>query len=198
MQAKRGYLACGRYVDRQIGKVLDALEEQGLADSTIVVLWGDHGSFPGEAAAWSKHSPLEAAVHSPLIIRAPGITKPGVKTDALASTIDIYPTLIDLCKPTFSQTAYPLDGVSQLPVLTGERPSVREVSVSAWGGATTYRTESFRLVFTKKNDKKTEIELYNLDQENGAYIDLAETHPQLLRDVMQQVTLWEAQAAEVQ
>ena len=51
-KARRAYLACVRYTDRQIGKVLDALEEQGLTDNTIVVLWGDHGWFLGEANQW--------------------------------------------------------------------------------------------------------------------------------------------------
>lgn len=170
--ARRAYLACVRYTDRQVGKVLDALKEQGLADNTIVVLWGDHGWFLGEGAAWGKHSPLETALHSPLIIRAPGM-KQGLKTDALASTIDIYPTLMELCKPSFTQTMHELDGVDLSPVLSGEREDVQNGVVSTWGKATTYRFLSSRIIFENK-ENPTKIEYYRLDQENGAYINQVE------------------------
>ena len=174
MQAKRGYLACVRYVDRQIGKVLDALEKEGLADNTVVVLWGDHGWFLGETAMWAKHTTLETALHSPLIIRAPGIGKPGDRTDALASTIDIYPTLVDLCKPAFTKTQHPLDGVSLMPVIENKVGGVRIAVPGYWRGATTYRTDDKRVIAKKnKNGAWTNIELYDLSKKNGAFIDLA-------------------------
>ncbi|MFN3167223.1 MAG: sulfatase [Phycisphaeraceae bacterium] len=177
MQAKRGYLACVRYVDRQIGKVLDALEEEGLADNTVVVLWGDHGWFLGEAAMWAKHTTLETAVHAPLIIRAPGVGKAGVKTDALASTIDLYPTLLDLCKPSFTRTEHELDGVSLVPVLTGEKNGVREIVPSYWRGATSLRSSTHRVVYKSQRGAPTHVELYDLTKPNGAWIDVIKQQP---------------------
>lgn len=171
MQAKRGYLACVRYVDRQIGKVLDALEREGLADNTVVVLWGDHGWFLGETAMWAKHTPLETALHSPLIIRAPGVGEPGTTTDALASTIDIYPTLVDLCQPGFTKTEHELDGVSLLPVISGKKRNAREVVPSYWRGATSYRSLTHRVVY--KNNRSGPMELYDLRTDNGAWINVA-------------------------
>ncbi|XAM00852.1 sulfatase-like hydrolase/transferase [Phycisphaeraceae bacterium D3-23] len=128
LQARRAYLACVRYTDRQVGRVLDALDELGLADNTIVVLWGDHGWFLGEGALWGKHAPLETALRSPLILRVPDLggrsrfLGGGRSTDTLVTTTDLYPTLIDLCQTTFSETHYPLDGLSLAPVLT-RRPA---------------------------------------------------------------------------
>lgn len=172
MQAKRGYLACVRYTDRQVGKVLDALEKEGLAGNTIVVLWGDHGWFLGEGAQWGKHSPLETALHSPLIISAPKM-KQGLKTDALASTIDLYPTLMELCKPSFTETTYDLDGVSLMPVLSGKVEDVQTMVESTWGNATSYRTLSKRIIFVGKDNLK-QIEVYDTKKKDGAYRNIGQ------------------------
>lgn len=90
-----GYYACVSYVDAQIGKVLQELETLGLAENTIVVLWGDHGWNLGEHKIWCKHSTFETSLHSPLIVNVPGLTH-GTKTNAITEYIDIYPSLCDL------------------------------------------------------------------------------------------------------
>lgn len=177
MTAKRAYLACVRYVDRQIGKVLDALEKEGLADNTVVVLWGDHGYFLGEAGMFAKHTTLEQALHSPLIIRAPGITKPGTVTHSLASTLDIYPTLIDLCKPAFTKTHRPLSGTSQARVMTGETQSVRNFARAYWRDQISVRSKTHRLIAKKTKDGFNNIELYDLTKPNGLFINIADQEP---------------------
>ncbi|MBX2850340.1 MAG: sulfatase [Phycisphaeraceae bacterium] len=180
--ARRAYLACVRYTDRQIGKVLDALEEQGLADSTIVVLWGDHGYFLGEANQWGKHSPLETALHSPLIIRAPGIKRRHTgRTSGVVSTIDIYPTLIDLCKPKFTDTHHKLDGKSLVELMTGEAEDVHFKVVSTWGDAISYRTYDMRVIYREKKDKR-DVEAYDMSLENGAFIDRVIKDPQKIEE----------------
>ncbi len=181
-QARRGYYACVRYVDRQIGRVLDALEELELADDTIVVVWGDHGWHLGEQQIWGKHSPFERATHSPLLIRVPGVSKPGLKTAALAETIDLYPTLVELCQPKFQQTRWPLDGKSLAPVLTGEQEQVREAAVSFWGGAVSVRTPTHRLIVSGKN-----VELYDHSEELDAMQNVAAEAPELVKRLRQYV-----------
>ncbi len=89
-----GYHAATSYVDAQIGRVLDALEKEGLADKTIIVLWGDHGWHLGDHGMWSKHTNYEEATRLPLIIAAPGV-KPAVNA-RFVETVDIYPTLCEL------------------------------------------------------------------------------------------------------
>ena len=105
LRARRAYLACVRYSDRQVGKVLDALDTLGLDDSTIVVVWGDNGWHLGDSQLWGKHTPFERALLTPLIIRAPGISRAGTRCDALVESLDLYPTLMDLCQPGFTRTA---------------------------------------------------------------------------------------------
>jgi arylsulfatase A-like enzyme len=161
--ARRAYLACVRYTDRQVGRVLAALEEAGLADNTIVVVWGDHGWQLGESALWGKHTPFERSNHSTLIIRAPGISRPGIATDALAESIDLYPTLIDLCQPSFRTTDKPLDGISLKPLLTGEADSVRDTAISYWRNSISVRDHSHRLIVTRnKSGQITHTELYDI------------------------------------
>ena len=89
-----GYAACTSYADANIGMVLDGLEKHGLAENTIVVLWGDHGWKLGDHSSWCKHTNFECDTRVPLLVRAPG-NKPGV-TERLVELIDLYPTLCDL------------------------------------------------------------------------------------------------------
>jgi arylsulfatase A-like enzyme len=90
-----GYFACVSYSDAQINKLLDTLEETGLAENTIVVVWGDHGFHLGEHGLWCKHANFDRTMNAPLIVKAPGM-KADVKTSAITEFIDIYPTLCEL------------------------------------------------------------------------------------------------------
>jgi arylsulfatase A-like enzyme len=177
-QARRAYLACLRYTDRQVGRVLDALDDLGLAESTVVVLWSDHGWFLGEGDIWGKHTPLERAMASPLIIRTPGAALAGQRTDALASTLDIYPTLIDLCRPTFTATHFPLDGESLVPILSGQVDSVSEVVRGYWNNASTVRSQGHRLILRKGERGWRDVELYDAAGEWA--VDISDERPEVV------------------
>ncbi|MBC7965872.1 MAG: sulfatase-like hydrolase/transferase [Fuerstia sp.] len=94
---RHGYYACVSYTDAQIGKLLDALDQEGLADNTIIVLWGDHGWQLGEHGLWHKHTNFEIAARSPLLISVPKSKTAGQTCDAPVEFVDVYPTLSDLC-----------------------------------------------------------------------------------------------------
>ena len=93
---RRGYYSALSYTDAQIGKVLKELEEQGLADDTIIVLWADHGWKLGEHNMWAKHTNFEDDTHVPFFLRVPGVTDNGMRSKALVELIDIFPTLTEL------------------------------------------------------------------------------------------------------
>ena len=95
-ELRHGYYACVSYADAQVGKLLRAIDRLDLRDNTIVVLWGDHGYSLGEAGHWCKDTNFELDTHVPLMVRTPGMAKPGVGTDALTEYVDIYPTLAEL------------------------------------------------------------------------------------------------------
>ena len=94
---RHGYYACISYTDAQIGKVLDALDKEGLSDSTIIVLWGDHGWQLGDHGLWHKHTNFELAARAPLLISVPRSLSAGRKCDACVEFVDVYPTLAEVC-----------------------------------------------------------------------------------------------------
>ncbi|QDT31241.1 sulfatase [Thalassoglobus polymorphus] len=180
-ECRRAYLACVRYTDRQVGRVMKVLEETGLAESTVVVVWGDHGWNLGDSDMWAKHTPFERAVHSPLIIFDPAHTNNARTTDALVETIDIYPTLIDLCEPSFTKMTHPLDGKSLLPILNNTKPSVRNNAVSYWRDSVTVRTATHRLIATKKKGSNRKFELYDQTTDFDPVKNLAESQPEVVK-----------------
>jgi iduronate 2-sulfatase len=91
----RGYLACIAYVDAQVGRVLDALDEAGLRERTLIVFWGDHGWKLGDYGQWSKNTNYDVDTRVPLLMAGPGITR-GRRTAALVEVMDLYPTLTEL------------------------------------------------------------------------------------------------------
>jgi arylsulfatase A-like enzyme len=93
---KHGYYASVSLIDAQVGRLLAELDGLGLADNTIVVLWGDHGWKLGEHNSWCKQSNYEIDARVPLIIRAPGEKANGQLLKALVEFVDVYPTLCDL------------------------------------------------------------------------------------------------------
>ena len=124
-----GYYACVSYVDAQIGRLLDALKEEGLANNTIVVLWSDHGWKLGEFNGWGKMTNYEIDTRVPLIISVPGMSAAGQSTESLAELLDLFPTLCDLAKidqPDF------VDGTSLRPVLHDPKVTVNEAAYSQY------------------------------------------------------------------
>lgn len=93
---KHAYLACVSYVDAQIGLMVDALEQAGIRDNTIIIVWGDHGWHLGDMGVWGKATNYEIATRVPLIIWAPDMQTRGESTDALVELVDMYPTLCEL------------------------------------------------------------------------------------------------------
>ena len=124
-----GYRACTSYIDAQIGRVLDKLDELGLRDNTIVVLWGDHGWHLGDHGMFCKHSNFEQAVRSPLIISVPGQQTPGAKTESPSEFTDIFPTLCELIGVA---TPERVEGLSLMPILVDPSAMVHEAALEQY------------------------------------------------------------------
>lgn len=93
---KHAYLASVSYVDAQIGRMVAALEEAGVRDNTIIIVWGDHGWHLGDMGVWGKATNYEIATRVPLMIWTPDMKTRGKKTNALVELVDIYPSLCEL------------------------------------------------------------------------------------------------------
>ena len=151
-----GYMASVSYVDAQIGKVLDALEDLNIDDNTIVVLYGDHGWHLGDHGLWCKHSNFEQAVKVPLIIRAPGYAS-GKSASTMVELVDIFPTLSDYAGLEVPEY---LEGNSLLNVLENTGAQVKDYAISQYPRGDnimgySLRTRRYRLTLWLKGDFMT-------------------------------------------
>ena len=180
-----GYYASVSMIDALVGKLLEALEKNGLTENTIVVLWGDHGWKLGEYGHWAKHTNFEQDANAPLIICAPGMKK-GVTTMSLAEFVDVYPTLCDLAG--FPKPKH-LEGKSLLPVLKNPSAEVKKVAISQFPRGKdlgydgkyeimgyTMRTDKYRFTRWQKYENPEEVvalELYDHSEDKIARVNLA-------------------------
>lgn len=122
-----GYYASISYTDALVGKLLDAIDEFGLASNTVIVLWGDHGWHLGDHNLWCKHSNFEEATRAPLIISDPRIKSN--TTNSISEHVDVFPTLCELAGvPVPGQ----LQGKSLVPLMKNPAAIVKEFAVSQY------------------------------------------------------------------
>ena len=188
-QLIHGYYASMSFVDAQIGKVLQTLDELDLADDTLIVLWGDHGFHLGDLGIWTKHTNYEQANHIPLLMIAPGVTRPGTSTRQLAETVDIFPTLAELAGLPAPTGPQPVSGVSLVPVLKNPASRVRDHAFHAYprrrlGRA--IRTERYRLVEWRNPgdaENTAEYELYDYRDDPHETRNHAADRPEVVRQL---------------
>ncbi|MFP6864435.1 MAG: sulfatase [Roseibacillus sp.] len=121
------YYACVSYVDAQIGLMIGALEEAGVRDNTIVIVWGDHGWHLGEMGIWGKATNYEIATRVPLIVWTPDMIARGKSTKALVELVDIYPSLCELAGLPLPEH---LEGKSFVPLLNDPDQEWKTAAVS--------------------------------------------------------------------
>jgi len=117
--AVEAYLACVTYVDYEVGRLLESLDNSPAKDNTVIVLWSDHGWHLGEKQHWGKWTGWERSTRVPLIVVPPrrvkdDFAKAGSRCDEPVGLIDLYPTLLELSKIADPIT---LDGESLVPLL---------------------------------------------------------------------------------
>lgn len=178
-KCKQGYYASISFVDAQVGKLLDALEDNDLLENTIVVFWSDHGYFLGEKGLWYKRKNFERSVRVPLIMAGYGVNEHNKVVKQPVELLDLYPTLVDL---SGHQVPKILDGESLVPFLkntddTWEKPAISQVYHGPNAQGYTIRTTRWR--FTEWNGGAAGNELYDHDNDPDEIVNLA-NHPEYL------------------
>jgi arylsulfatase A-like enzyme len=180
-QLKHGYYAAISYMDAQVGRLLDEIDRLGVAEKTVIVLWGDHGWKLGEHGSWCKHSNVENDTNAPLLISVPGLKTAGKSTAALAEFVDIYPTLAEACGLPLPGH---LQGTSLLSVLQDTSKSVKAAALSQYPRAErgqqlmgySMRTDRYRFTrWLDRNDhtKLVSVELYDHQTDPQENVNIA-------------------------
>ena len=162
----RSYLACNSFVDSQVGRVLDALEQSGRADNTIVVVWGDHGWHLGEKGISGKNTLWERSTRVPLIFAGPGV-KGGQRCMQPAELMDIFPTLVDL---TDLPERDDLEGLSLVPQLK-DAATIRERPAITSHNQGNHAVRSVRWRYIRYADGSEE--LYDMENDPREWTNLA-------------------------
>jgi arylsulfatase A-like enzyme len=160
---------------------MNELERLGLAENTIVVVWGDHGWHLGDQRVWGKHTIFDWALRSTLIVKMPGSQYAGERINKVVSSIDIYPTLMELCGV---KMPFKTDGKSMVGLL--RNPSTSTWKEAAYGyfiNGITVRTDRYRLTKYFRNEMPN-VELYDHQTDPYQNVNIANDHPELIEKLM--------------
>lgn len=205
------YAAMVESTDQSVGRVLEELEKQGISDNTIVVFFSDNGGYgPATSMAplkGSKGMMYEGGIREPLIVRWPNKIKESGRCDVPVMGTDFYPTFMDVSGAKgISQT---LDGESLLPILIDSSASLNRESLywhfpaylqgyrnmkdsmGYWRTtpASAIRKGDWKLIEFFEDGK---LELYNLKEDIGESLNLADTHPDKLQELYSDLKTWRA------
>ena len=168
-KAVGGYYASVAFMDAQVGKVLDALDEAGLTDSTIVIFTSDHGYHRGEHDFWAKVSLRDESAGVPLIISVPG-KKPAV-CDSFVELLDLYPTTAKLCGLPSQDR---LQGKDISPLLDDPTATVRDAAFSVAPMRKGFLLREKNWAFIQyEEDASKGIELLDMNKDPLQYTNLA-------------------------
>ena len=190
--ARHAYYAMISYVDDQVGKLLAALDDTGLADNTVIVFTADHGDMMGERGMWYKFNPFEWSVRVPLIVAGP-TAKRGHRVERAVSLVDLLPTFLDLA--TDRDPPEPIDrpdGHSLADEIAGNDPGLPDDVMIEFMGEGVF---SPCLILRKDSYKYTYCEddppmLFDLTNDPGerrnlaGTVDFAATEAEMLTQVM--------------
>jgi iduronate 2-sulfatase len=187
-QLIHGYYACVSYVDAQIGRLLQVLDDSLMGRDTVVVLLGDHGWNLGEHTLWAKQSLFETSLRVPLLLRAAGNGPSNVTCNTLVQLLDIYPTLCDAAGLPIPAH---VEGRSLIPLIeNASMPWPRESLFARYRFGESIKTDHFR--FSRYYDKQWKFAgemLYDhrTDPDENHSIATARAHRSLRYDMFAQL-----------
>lgn len=204
---RRTYAAMISELDDAVATVLDAVDESGIYDETIVIFTSDNGgtSYLGVTdngpLAGGKFTNYQGGMAVPLLLRYPGVVPSGVVYDEPVSLLDIFATVESLTEEENSAAAVAMDGVNLVPHLTGEREgSPHEALYYRSFYNKSVRSGEWKLIVTTDGspavaEGETRYELYNLRHDPWERFDVAGRHPTIVAELEQLLDTWEQDMA---
>ena len=198
------YAAMVESIDRSVGRIMNKLGETGLAERTVFVFFSDNGGlvqrYDGAGPVVSTNAPLraekgtlyEGGIREPLIVRWPGVVKPGGECDTPVTSVDFYPTFLDIAG-LVGAPRQRLDGASLVPLL--EQTVDLERDAIFWhyphyhhcAPCGAVRSGSYKLIEYYEDGK---VELYDLDADLGETTNLAEAKPAKAKELAAKLADW--------
>ncbi len=204
-EKEAAYAALIEGMDKSLGDLMDWLEENKLADNTVIIFMSDNGGF-STATRWrdaplhtqnaplnsGKGSAYEGGIRVPMIVKWDGTTTPGSRCGNYLIIEDFFPTILDMAQVTHSKTKQPVDGVSFIPMLTGEKTDYRNRALywhypNLWGNegpgigtTSSIREGDWKLIYYYETGQK---ELFNIHDDIGETMNRAEQEPRLVRQL---------------
>jgi len=194
-----GYDTGIRYADEHVGKVMNALEEKGLLEDTIIIVSSDHGENQGELNVYGDHQTADYITNRvPLIIRWPGKIRSGLVDECFHYNFDMAATFLDLLG---GEIPSGWDGRSFASSLKGGDPEGRDylvVSQGAWSCQRAVRFDSYILVRTYHDGFKDfpEVMLFDVEEDPHELEDLSDRKPDAVRKGLGLLELWHGKTME--
>ncbi|HSV72696.1 MAG TPA: sulfatase [Chthonomonadales bacterium] len=181
------------YMDASIQNLFHALETLGIKDETIIVINSDHGETLYDHECWFDHHGIyDTVLHVPLVIRYPGAMPEGVMAPGYNQHKDLMPTLLEVCG---IDSGIEFDGHSLLPLAYGDLPTLDSsfyITECTWMRKHGWRTPEWKLIIALEPDFhfKPEVELYNLVQDPGENLNVAEQYPDVVATLRGHMDAW--------
>ncbi|MBI1372597.1 MAG: sulfatase-like hydrolase/transferase [Phycisphaera sp.] len=204
-QDRPDYASMVAAVDKSVGRLLDQLDALKLTGNTVVIFFSDNGGLCtlGAKNGSTCNLPLrsgkgwvyEGGVREPMIVRAPGVTKPGAVCDTPVISMDFFPTMLELAGLPLMPDKH-VDGVSLVPLLKGQ-PLVTDRPIawhyphyhgSTWRPGAALREGDWKIVELYEYET---VELYNLAEDLGEQYDLSKKNPDKTREMLAKLHAWQ-------
>jgi arylsulfatase A-like enzyme len=177
------YYACVSYADAQVGQLINELEALGLAKNTIIVIWGDHGWHLGDLRVWGKHTISEYALRSTLVMKIPTLNSNGRQVKGIVESVDIFPTLLDLCKIPSPGRVHGESFARLLQDQARDRIETGGKAYSYFRNGISMRTDTFRITQYFRQEEPT-IELYNYLEDPNETKNIASDYPAKINELL--------------
>lgn len=181
------------HADTGVGALLNALEESGHAEDTLVLLTSDHGElFYRHDIFCDHHGLYDGNLHCPLLVRWPGVTQPGSRVEQFASHEDLAPTLLSAMGQTPPEA---MDGLDLTPLLSGQSMATRDAVISlecTWQSKWSIRTRDAKLIVSRRPDYHgmPTRELFDLREDPDELHNLAEERPSQADELEARLDRW--------